>query len=149
MTFRKAKEFGVGLALALVLGSALITCDFALHWPASDDRARLYFLLWAAPLAIGGPYLAASIIAPVVGLVVTGWRTRWAAIGSIAGAVMVWVALYLGIFSWTVWVHPEDVPPHGPLTRILSATTLAVTALLVAKWRAFKASTGLSSEAAT
>jgi hypothetical protein len=127
------KQFLAGALLSLGTGTALLGLHFVFQLPTSDYRARLYFLLWGAPLTVGSFYLGALLVVGLAASALTGWRSRTAYGGAAVGALIAWFALYFRVFSSFVWLHEEDVTGAGRLVRVVLATALLAFTLAVAR----------------
>lgn len=130
----RGREFAVGVALALLMGSALVMTELVLFWPTSHYRARLYWLLWVFPFSLGVIHLGLVLIAPLLTAMLTGWRNRWTGVGIVLGGVVVMVAMYLGLFSYTVWLHDEDIPAWGQEIRLMIAAYVVIGTGMAALW---------------
>lgn len=121
--------FLAGGGLALVIGSGLMIGDFVLHWPTSDDRARLYYLLAEAPVDLALPYLVLAFTAGLAGAWLAGWRGPALFGGVAVGSAVVVGLLFAGTYSLAAWREAHAVSMAGKWARLV--TVMAATALAV------------------
>jgi hypothetical protein len=94
--------------------------------PTSDIRLHLRLIMAMAPWSVGGFLLGILVLIGLAGVLLTGWRTRWAAVGAVAGAGVAFALLLSGIFGYLVWTHVEDVSRIGQWGRAAVAVVCAV-----------------------
>ncbi|HVO47880.1 MAG TPA: hypothetical protein VMT29_16270 [Steroidobacteraceae bacterium] len=141
----RLRAFLVGLGVTLASGAAVLVVYFVVAWPTSHYRARLYFLLWGAPITLGIPHLLVVWLAGLFACLATGWRSGAAALGSFLGAALLTTALYAGLFSYAVWLHEDDYSTGGAIIRILACGVWVALTLLAS--RRLRRATGLAGRA--
>lgn len=122
------------MALALLIGSAVVLAEFTLLFPTSDYRARLYGMLWSWVWPVGVIFFGMVVIPPALIAVVTGWRKVWTGVGVLVGGLVVMAAVYLHLFSYTVWLHDEDIPSWGAAIRLMLSAYIVLVAGMAALW---------------
>ena len=129
---QRSRSMFAGFFVGFNVSSAAMLAHFTLQLPTSDYRARLYVLLASWP-SLTAFYLGATVLVAAVGVLLAGGRDRWAFLGAAAGGSVVVVALWLRLFSYTVWLHDEDVTMAGTRLRLAIAVVVGAGAILLAR----------------
>ena len=119
------RQFLFQASVGFAACTAATLLHFVYHLPTSDYRARIYTLLYAFPIEIGGIYFGALLLVAAAAILAAGWR-GWIVLGSAALAALAALAiLYSGVLSATVWLHEDEVTRGGRLGRAVIALVLA------------------------
>jgi hypothetical protein len=109
---------------------ALLLLQYTFAMPTSRHRTRFYEALFGAPWSRGALLLGLLLAVGWGAAALTGWRSRWAAVGTVLGAVLAFLLLYSGVFGYLVWRYDEEVTRAGQWLRAVATVLLAGLVLL-------------------